>query len=103
MLRVVFEESSVVIEGGISGRQQRLVCPNCGKIFFAWRPDELPGVKVKCYYCKHEFADDVALRVPAPAPAPAAVETPLADAATAETPAGPAEPPSSPTEPAPES
>ena len=50
------------IEGGIRGNQQRLVCPNCGKVFFAWRPDDLPGQKVKCYFCKHEFADEAALR-----------------------------------------
>ena len=53
------------IEGGIRGDQQRLVCPNCGKVFFAWRPDELPGQKIKCYFCRHEFADEAAQR-PAP-------------------------------------
>ena len=62
------------IEGGIPGNQQRLVCPNCGKVFFAWRPDELPGQKVKCYFCKHEFADEAALRPPPPAPIAAAPE-----------------------------
>jgi hypothetical protein len=66
------------IEGGIPGNQQRLVCPNCGKVFFAWRPDDLPGQKVKCYFCKHEFADEAALRPPPPAPIAAATETPAA-------------------------
>ena len=63
------------IEGGIRGNQQRLVCPNCGKVFFAWRPDDLPGQKVKCYFCKHEFADEAALR-PVPVPMPAAAPPP---------------------------
>src|SRR6185295_14306293 len=70
------------IEGGIPGNQQRLVCPNCGKVFFAWRPDDLPGQKVKCYFCKHEFADEAALR-PVPVPMPAA--TPPAEGPPAET------------------
>ncbi len=61
------------IEGGIRGNQQRLVCPNCGKVFFAWRPDELPGQKIKCYYCRHEFADEAAMR-----PAPTRVVSPQA-------------------------
>jgi hypothetical protein len=69
------------IEGGIPGNQQRLVCPNCGKVFFAWRPDDLPGQKVKCYFCKHEFADEAALRPPPPAPIAAAPE-PAAETAT---------------------
>jgi hypothetical protein len=69
------------IEGGIPGNQQRLVCPNCGKVFFAWRPDDLPGQKVKCYFCKHEFADEAALRPPPPAPITAAPE-PAAETAT---------------------
>ena len=55
------------IEGGIRGHQQRFVCPQCGKIFFAWRPDTEPGVKVKCYFCKHEFEDEAAKRVRAEA------------------------------------
>jgi hypothetical protein len=58
------------IEGGVPGNQQRIVCPKCGKVFFAWRPDEGPAQKIKCYFCRHEFADEAALR-PAPAPAPA--------------------------------
>jgi hypothetical protein len=76
------------IEGGIPGNQQRLVCPNCGKVFFAWRPDDLPGQKVKCYFCKHEFADDAALRPPPPVPITAAAEPPTPPAAPA-----PEEPP----------
>jgi hypothetical protein len=59
------------VEGGIRGYQQRLVCPKCGKVFFAWRPDELPGQKVKCYFCRHEFADEAAMR-PSPTPHPSA-------------------------------
>ena len=67
------------IEGGIRGNQQRLVCPNCGKVFFAWRPDDAPGQKIKCYFCRHEFADEAAMReppVPLPTPAPAAPSPP---------------------------
>jgi hypothetical protein len=79
--------SSLSIEGGIPGHQQRLVCPNCGKVFFAWRPDELPGQKVKCYFCKHEFADDAALRPPPPVPI--AAEKPPAEAASTAAPANP--------------
>jgi hypothetical protein len=56
--------------------QQRLVCPNCGKVFFAWRPDAGPGAKVKCYFCKHEFEDDAARRPPAAPPPPAAAPEP---------------------------
>ncbi|HEY3123255.1 MAG TPA: hypothetical protein VGK70_04255 [Thermoanaerobaculia bacterium] len=78
------------VEGGIRGTQQRLVCPNCGKVFFAWRPDEIPGQKIKCYFCHHEFADEAAMRPPpTPIAAPAASkalppETP--DTAPPETP-----------------
>ena len=63
--------SPMSIEGGVPGMQQRLVCPKCGKVFFAWRPDTGPGAKVKCYFCKHEFEDEAARRPPLPAPAPA--------------------------------
>jgi ribosomal protein S27AE len=60
------------VEGGIPGMQQRRVCPNCGKVFFAWRPDTAPGVKIKCYFCKHEVEDEEARRTPTPvAPPPA--------------------------------
>lgn len=64
------------VEGGMTGTQQRFVCEKCGKVFFAWRPDTAPGVKVKCYFCKHEMEDEAARR-PRPAPAaPAAAESP---------------------------
>jgi len=71
------------IEGGVPGMQQRLTCPNCGKVFFAWRPDTAPGAKVKCYFCKHEFEDEAARR---PQPAPAAAPAPAPPAAGSETP-----------------
>ena len=61
------------VEGGMPGTQRRFVCEKCGKVFFAWRPDTAPGVKVKCYFCKHEMEDEAAKRVrPAPPAAPAA-------------------------------
>jgi hypothetical protein len=63
------------IEGGMPGMQQRLICPKCGKAFFAWRPDTAPGAKVKCYFCKHEVEDEAALRARA-TPPPAAPATP---------------------------
>ena len=63
----------------MKGTQRRLTCPHCGKGFFAWRPDDLPGAPVKCYFCGHQFEDEAARRKPpappeaaAPAPAPAA-------------------------------
>ena len=82
------------VEGGIPGDQKRFVCGKCGKVFFAWRPDTAPGVKVKCYFCKNEMEDDAARRVrpaapPAAAPAPAGPATPAAG----ETPASGTEPP----------
>jgi hypothetical protein len=61
------------VEGGIPGKQQRLVCPKCGKVFFAWRPDTAPGAKVKCYFCKQEVEDEAAKRKP---PAPPASPAP---------------------------
>jgi hypothetical protein len=68
----------------MKGTQRRMTCPNCGKVFFAWRPDELPGAPVKCYFCGHTFQDDAARRPPlsappaaaAPAPAPTPAEAP---------------------------
>jgi hypothetical protein len=64
------------VEGGMTGTQRRFVCSKCGKVFFSWRPDTAPGVKVKCYFCKNEMEDEAAMRPrPAPplaAPAPAA-------------------------------
>jgi len=75
------------VEGGIHGDRHRYVCPNCGKVFFSWRPDELPGVQVKCYFCKHEFEDEAARR-PRPAPpAPAATAPPPATAPSEGSPA----------------
>lgn len=57
----------------MKGTQQRLTCPKCGKAFTAWRPDELPGVPVKCYFCGNQFEDEAAKRKPpTPPPAPAA-------------------------------
>lgn len=87
------------IEGGIRGNQQRLVCPNCGKVFFAWRPDEIPGQKIKCYFCRFEFADEAAQRpVPTPIAKPAPEPSPAAEAAAeAETTVAPS-PPEAPTE-----
>jgi hypothetical protein len=66
----------VSVEGGIRGNQQKLTCPNCKKVFTAWRPDTAPGVKVKCYFCKTEVEDDAARR-PRPEPAPTATPTPV--------------------------
>ena len=54
----------------MKGTQRRMVCEKCGKVFFAWRPDELPGAQVKCYFCGHTFADEAARRPPAPVPQP---------------------------------
>ncbi|MDQ2980336.1 MAG: hypothetical protein M3R62_14075 [Acidobacteriota bacterium] len=64
------------IEGGIAGNQQKLTCPNCGKVFTAWRPDTAPGVKVKCYFCKTEVEDEASRRV-RPEPPPPAVVPPV--------------------------
>ena len=72
------------VEGGIHGNQHKLTCPNCKKVFTAWRPDTEPGVKVKCYFCKTEVEDDAARR-PRPEPAPAAAAA--APATTASAPA----------------
>lgn len=57
------------VEGGIQGAQKRFVCPSCQRVFFAWRPETAPGVKVKCYFCKHEFEDEAARRAAPAAPA----------------------------------
>jgi hypothetical protein len=70
------------VEGGMTGTQRRFVCTKCGKVFFSWRPDTAPGVKVKCYFCKNEMEDEAARRV-RPAPAPAAPAVPPAPAAPA--------------------
>jgi hypothetical protein len=74
----------------MKGTQRRLVCPQCGKAFFSWRPDDLPGVPVKCYFCGHQFEDDAARRKPAPvaaAPAVPSVAEPAPPPAAAEKPA----------------
>ena len=67
----------------MKGTQHRMTCPSCGKVFFAWRPDELQGQKIKCYFCRFEFADEAAQRPapvpiakPDPAPAPEAAPIP---------------------------
>ena len=82
------------VEGGIPGDQKRFVCGKCGKVFFAWRPDTAPGVKVKCYFCKNEMEDDAARR-PRPAPPPAAAPASAGPAtpAAGETPTSSTEPP----------
>lgn len=64
----------------MKGKQQRMVCPSCGKVFFAWRPDELPGAKVKCYFCAHTFEDEAAKRPPLPTAPPAPAAAPAAPA-----------------------
>jgi hypothetical protein len=56
----------------VKGTQRRIVCPQCGKVFFAWRPEELPGAPVKCYFCGNSFADEAAQRPPLAPPAAAA-------------------------------
>jgi len=61
---------------GMKGTQRRMTCPSCGKVFFAWRPDELPGAPVKCYFCGHAFQDEAARRPPLAAPPAAAAPTP---------------------------
>jgi len=57
---------------GIDGDRRTFVCPSCAKSFTYWRPEALPGAKVKCYYCGTEFEDDVARRPPAAPPPPPA-------------------------------
>ena len=77
------EESRLSIEGGIKGNQQRFICEKCGTAFFAWRPETAPGVKIKCYFCKHEQEDEASRRAPPPAPtAPAANENDQDEPAT---------------------
>ena len=67
----------------MKGTQRRMVCEKCGKVFFSWRPEDLPGAQVKCYFCGHTFADDAAKRPPLPAPTPAPTAAPAAPPATA--------------------
>ena len=69
----------------MKGTQHRLECPKCGKAFFAWRPDELKGAAVKCYFCGNQFEDAAARRPAPPPPAPPATPaTPSTSAAPAE-------------------
>jgi hypothetical protein len=79
----------------MKGKQRRMVCEKCGKVFFSWRPDDLPGAQVKCYFCGHTFADEAARRPPLPAPAPAPAPATATPAA-----APPAAPPAAAPEPA---
>jgi len=69
----------------MKGSQKKFTCPKCGKAFTAWRPDDLPGALVKCYFCGNQFEDEAAKRKPAappaPPPAPAAAPPAAADAA----------------------
>ncbi len=74
------------VEGGMKGTQRRFVCGNCGKVFFAWRPDTHPAVKVKCYFCKYEFEDEAAKRGTAAAPTPATSSEPSPTKPAAESP-----------------
>jgi len=80
----------------MKGTQKKFPCPQCGKVFTAWRPEELPGAPVKCYFCGHQFQDEAAKRPPLkPAEAPAKAEPPPAPAAAPAAPAmseTPAEP-----------
>ncbi len=76
----------------MKGTQRRMVCEKCGKVFFAWRPDELQGAQVKCYFCGHTFADEASKRPAPAAPAPAAPAPPAPAAAA--TPAETAKEPS---------
>jgi hypothetical protein len=82
------------VEGGMTGTQRRFVCSKCGKVFFSWRPDTAPGVKVKCYFCKNEMEDEAARRArPAPAPAAPAVPPAPPTPASSEIPTSGSEPP----------
>jgi DNA-directed RNA polymerase subunit RPC12/RpoP len=70
----------------MKGSQKKFTCPKCGKPFTAWRPDELPGVPVKCYFCGNQFEDEAAKRKPATPPAPppaAAAPAPAPDSVAA--------------------
>lgn len=76
----------------MKGTQRRMVCEKCGKAFFSWRPDDLPGAPVKCYFCGHTFQDEAAKRPPLPTPTPTPTPAPAAPApapatSAAETPA----------------
>ncbi|HEY6050698.1 MAG TPA: hypothetical protein VIZ58_05565 [Thermoanaerobaculia bacterium] len=91
------------VEGGMQGVQRRFVCPNCGKVFFAWRPETAPGQKIKCYFCKKEMEDEAAKRAPVAPPAqPAAPAATAAPPAPATPPAAPAAAPAAPAPPTPD-
>jgi len=67
----------------VKGTQKRLECPKCGRGFFAWRPEELPGAPVKCYFCGNQFEDEAARRKPvAPPPAPSPAPSPAPEPKT---------------------
>lgn len=68
----------------MKGTQRKLTCPKCGKAFTAWRPDDLPGAPVKCYFCGNQFEDDAAKRKPMAPAAPPPATAPAPEAAAAE-------------------
>jgi DNA-directed RNA polymerase subunit RPC12/RpoP len=68
----------------VKGTQRKLTCPRCGKAFTAWRPDDLPGAPVKCYFCGNQFEDEAAKRKPAAPPAPPPAPAPAPEPAAAE-------------------
>jgi hypothetical protein len=86
----------------MKGTQRRMICPSCSKVFFAWRPDDLPGAPVKCYFCGKSFEDEAARRKPvAPPPAPAtSTATPAAADPVPSPPAAAPADPGSPASPA---
>lgn len=61
---------------GIDGERRTFRCPACGRRFTYWRPEALPGAKVKCYYCGAEIDDDAARRPPIVAAVPPAPTPP---------------------------
>jgi hypothetical protein len=73
----------------MKGTQKKFTCPKCGKVFTAWRPDELPGAPVKCYFCGNQFGDEAAKRPPLAPPASEAAP-PASEAAPPVTAAPPA-------------
>ncbi len=38
----------------MNGGRQLFTCPECGKWFFYWVPENLAQPKVKCYFCSAE-------------------------------------------------
>ena len=61
----------------MKGKQRRLDCPNCHKVFFAWRPDELPGAQGEVLLLRAHVRGRGGAAAAAPAPAPAAPPPPL--------------------------